>query len=473
VHLAIGRLKLGLVLADLGIALAANCLAALFRFGWPFSLVQAWGGPYLLPTLLLVVLLWPLVLQWQGAYQPLRLKTAWAEAGEVLRAGLVFAATVLAMQALLHAYQVSRLFLILLFLWQVALTLLSRLAVHRLLAWARRAGRNARRLLIVGAGPEGRRILADLQGRPELGLRVVGFVDDRSAERLRAVPGAPLLGRMADLPRILREQVVDEVLVSLPFSTFDRVQKVLAACNQEGKNVYLAVDGLAAARGAVARSRLAEVNGVPFLGLIYAPDHVPALAAKRVTDLLVSGVVLLALSPLLLLIALLVRLDSPGPAIFRQRRVGLHGRVFTLYKFRTMVIDAEERLVQFRQRNEIRGPAFKLRDDPRVTRVGRWLRRLSLDELPQLWNVLRGDMSLVGPRPPLPREVAEYDGWHRRRLSVRPGLTGPWQVAGRNDLPEFDRWVELELEYIDHWSFWLDLKILLRTIPEVFALHGR
>lgn len=472
-NLAIGRLKLSLIIGDLLIALVSNVLAGTLRFGSLLGFATGWGLPDPYPIVVALVVLWPVVLQWQGAYQPLRLKTSRAEAGEVVRAGGFYAAGVLALQALAHAYSVSRIFLGLMLLIQVGLTLADRAAVHRILAWMRARGRNHRGVLIVGAGTQGRWILDRLQGHPELGLRVVGFVDDRSPERLGRKLGAPHMGRIAELPEILRSHVVDEVLVTLPFSTFGRLQRVMEACNQEGKNVYLAVDGLAAARGAIAHSRLSEVDGMPFLGLIYAPDHMAALVLKRILDVAVAALSLVIASPFLALIALLIRLGSPGPAIFRQERVGLHGRRFTLYKFRTMMVDAEEQLGQYLARNEMQGPAFKLRDDPRVTAAGRWLRRLSLDELPQLWNVLAGDMSLVGPRPPLPREVAQYDGWHRRRLSVRPGITGPWQVTGRNDLPHFDRWVELELDYIDHWNLWLDFKILLHTVSEVLALHGR
>jgi exopolysaccharide biosynthesis polyprenyl glycosylphosphotransferase len=472
-NLAIGRLKLSLVVADVLIALVSNVLAGVLRFGAISGYASGWALPYSYVVLALVVLLWPVVLQWQGAYEPLRLKTSKAEAFEVLRAGGLYAAGLLALQALVHAYAVSRIFLGLFFAILIVLTLISRAVIHEMLAWLRAHGRNYRRVLIVGAGPQGRWTLDRLQSHPELGLRVVGFVDDRSPERLGRKLGAPHMGRLADLPEILKSHVVDEVLVTLPFSTFGRLQRVMEACNQEGKNVYLAVDGLAAARGAIARSRLAEVDGVPFLGLIYAPDHMPALVLKRAIDLVLSVISLVVSSPFLLVIAGLIHLDSPGPVIFRQERVGLHGRRFTLFKFRTMMADAEEQLGRYLARNEMRGPVFKLRDDPRVTRVGRWLRRLSLDELPQLWNVLAGDMSLVGPRPPLPREVAQYDGWHRRRLSVRPGITGPWQVAGRNDVPQFDRWVEMELDYIDHWNLWLDVKILLHTVSEVLAFHGR
>jgi len=195
-----------------------------------------------------------------------------------------------------------------------------------------------------------------------------------------------------------------------------------------------------------------------------------ALGVKRALDLLVSATTMIVLTPLFAAVAVAIALDDGGPILFRQRRVGLHGRLFQVLKFRSMAIDAEARRAALMDRNVINGQAFKVADDPRITRVGRFLRRTSIDELPQIWNVLLGQMSLVGPRPPLPAEVAGYDQWHRRRLSMKPGITGLWQVRGRTD-PDFDHWVASDLEYIDRWSLWLDLRILVQTVPA--ALEGR
>jgi lipopolysaccharide/colanic/teichoic acid biosynthesis glycosyltransferase len=206
------------------------------------------------------------------------------------------------------------------------------------------------------------------------------------------------------------------------------------------------------------------------LSLVYGPDRIVSLVLKRLVDLALAAAALVVLSPVLVAIGAWIAAVDGTPVLFRQRRIGLHGRVFTVLKFRTMVPDAEARLADLLPHNELRGHVFKLSRDPRLTRTGRWLRRTSLDELPQLWNVLLGEMSIVGPRPPLPREVAGYDVWHRRRLSMKPGITGLWQVSARHE-EDFDRWVELDLDYIDGWSLWLDLKIMLRTIPAM--LQGR
>jgi exopolysaccharide biosynthesis polyprenyl glycosylphosphotransferase len=207
------------------------------------------------------------------------------------------------------------------------------------------------------------------------------------------------------------------------------------------------------------------------LSFTSTPHDYLALFLKRTFDIVVSATVLLVASPVLLLVCVAIKLDSPGPIFFPQRRIGLSGREFTLYKFRSMCLDAEHRLPDVREYNEMGGPVFKMLRDPRVTRVGRWLRRTSLDEFPQFWNVLRGEMSIVGPRPPIPAEVKRYERWQRRRLSVRPGITCTWQVSGRNDI-DFEQWMALDLEYIDTWSFWRDLHIVMRTIPAVILGKG-
>ena len=214
-----------------------------------------------------------------------------------------------------------------------------------------------------------------------------------------------------------------------------------------------------------------DINGIPLIGVKEPTISGRNLAFKRAVDVFISLVVLILLSPILALSALLIKLESPGPVIFRQTRVGRGGREFTIFKFRTMRVNAEREQEQLAARNEASGPLFKMRDDPRRTRVGKWLRRTSIDELPQLWNVLRGEMSVVGPRPALPKEVAQYQPWHRRRLEAAPGITGLWQVSGRSEL-DFEEGVLLDLYYVENWSPFLDLKIMLRSIPTILLGRG-
>jgi len=221
----------------------------------------------------------------------------------------------------------------------------------------------------------------------------------------------------------------------------------------------------------VARIEIEELDGIPFLTFTTTPSNETQLAFKRLLDIGVSLSLLGIAAPVITLVALMIKITSPGSVFFKQKRLGLNGRKFTLYKFRTMIEDAHERRGEVEHLNEMTGPVFKSKSDPRVTPVGRILRRFSLDELPQLWNVLKGDMSLVGPRPPIPEEVESYHRWHRRRLSMKPGLTCLWQISGRNNI-DFDHWMQLDLQYIDNWSPSLDFKILLRTIPAVLSGRG-
>jgi exopolysaccharide biosynthesis polyprenyl glycosylphosphotransferase len=222
----------------------------------------------------------------------------------------------------------------------------------------------------------------------------------------------------------------------------------------------------------IARATVDDFYGKPLLVFRSTPDISWQLVAKRVMDIVGSAFGLLILGPFVMLpAAIAIKLNSPGPILFRQKRSGLHGRLFTMLKFRSMVSNAEMLRVELEAFNEMTGPVFKIKEDPRVTKVGRFLRKTSIDEFPQLWNVLMGDMSLVGPRPPIPTEVQQYDPWHRRRLSMKPGLTCLWQISGRNTVA-FDQWMKLDLEYIDNWSLWLDIKILLRTIPVVLTGLG-
>jgi exopolysaccharide biosynthesis polyprenyl glycosylphosphotransferase len=268
---------------------------------------------------------------------------------------------------------------------------------------------------------------------------------------------------------VLHSRVVDEVAICLPPARLALVEPIARLCEEEGRIVRIPSGEIGLT---LPGARIEDFDGMPVLSLVYGPDRALALIIKRIADIAVSGAALVVLSPLLAGVAAWIAARDGQPILFRQTRVGVQGRPFRIAKYRTMVPDAEERLPELLEQNEIRGQAFKVTDDPRLSRTGRLLRATSIDELPQLWNVLRGEMSLVGPRPPLPDEVDGYDIWHRRRLSMKPGITGLWQVAARRD-PEFDRWVRMDLEYIDRWSLWLDLKIIARTIPAVLGQQGR
>jgi exopolysaccharide biosynthesis polyprenyl glycosylphosphotransferase len=343
----------------------------------------------------------------------------------------------------------------------------ARVLLYRGLAGLRRRGRNLRYILVVGAGPRGRRLAEAVESRLELGCRVAGFVDEGPAA---LAVGDRLLGGFSDLDRLLGSRPVDEVAVALPIKTFyTEAARIVALCEERGVLVRLEGD-LFNAR--LARLESEQMDDLSLLTLFTGRGSVLSHAVKRMVDVAGSAAGLLALTPVLILIALAVRCGSPGRVLFRQTRLGQNGRRFRLWKFRTMVADAEKRQAEMEARNEVRGAAFKIQDDPRITRAGRWLRRTSLDELPQLVNVLCGEMSLVGPRP-LPERDGERlrEDWQRRRFSVRPGLTGLWQAGGRHRIG-FEEWMRMDLAYIDNWSLLLDLKILLRTLPAVWSGAG-
>jgi exopolysaccharide biosynthesis polyprenyl glycosylphosphotransferase len=323
-------------------------------------------------------------------------------------------------------------------------------------------------MLVVGTGPLARDFADRVESRAALGVHVIGHLAEPAADTSGDLR-RPILGSIEEIGRVLAEDVVDEVAVCLePEYQYYRDLVVRLAVDQ-GKAVRVPVDP---AGVLLPNSREEEFEGYVVRSLVFDEGHEAGLAVKRVVDIVGSLAGLVVLSPLLLATAVTIRRRDGTPVLFRQTRAGLNGRPFTICKFRTMVPGAESRLAEVRHLNEHHGIVFKAAEDPRVTPLGRTLRAASIDELPQLWNVLKGDMSLVGPRPPLVSEVAEYDIWHRRRLSMKPGITGLWQVEARRE-PEFDRWVERDLAYIDRWSLMLDLKILLQTVPAVFARTGK
>jgi exopolysaccharide biosynthesis polyprenyl glycosylphosphotransferase len=344
---------------------------------------------------------------------------------------------------------------------------IGRAARNSILNLLRKRGIGVDRVLVVGAGETGRTLMRNIVAQPELGFQIIGYVDDDQKKAAGAVGRFSGLGTVDDLPAILAQGHVDEVIVTLPWMYHRKILRIIAECARSDIRARIVPDMF---QMSISHVNLDNLNGLPLLSMQQPAISVSGRAVKRALDVLGAAVVLLLTSPLMALAALGIRLDSPGPILFRQERVGKGESRFAVYKFRTMYRDAEEQLDRLKGRNEATGPLFKIKDDPRITRVGRILRRTSIDELPQLYNVLKGDMSLVGPRPPLPREVTQYQEWHRRRLAVAPGLTGLWQVSGRSDLT-FDEMVLLDLYYIENWSLFMDLKVLLRTIPQV--LFGR
>jgi exopolysaccharide biosynthesis polyprenyl glycosylphosphotransferase len=427
-----------------------------------------------LPLLPLALAIWGLLLWGSGRYRSHRRVPLLDEASAVVRVTLwstaLFALALWGFrldERLLGDDRISRGWIVLFALLAGVALLTEKLALRMTARQVRARGLNFRTILVVGTGRTAGAIAEALREHRWWGYRILGFVAVEPGEEAdpRAQPSA---GTLAELPRLLSENVVDEVVFALTPRDLGRFEDLVLALQEQGVLVRFALDVLPHAQ---ARVDLEEIDGVPLVTLSTSPSGPFELALKRSMDVALSALLLVLALPAITGVALAIKLGEGGAVLFRQRRCGLNGRVFTLYKFRTMVDDAEERLAEVAHLNEMNGPVFKSRNDPRVTRLGRLLRRFSLDELPQFWNVLRGDMSLVGPRPPIPEEVVRYERWQRRRLAMKPGLTCLWQIRGRNAI-DFEEWMRLDLEYIDTWSPWLDLKILAKTLPVVLSGRG-
>ena len=465
-HLVV--LRLSLMIADGVSAALVFALVSLARFG-DGDIAALWEliGIDIRVAAILFGLAWVMALRSQGLY---RLRVRWrllSEAQDIAKTTLLVLVVTLAMLFVLQLEEVSRLFLAVLFLTQPLVTLAGRTSLRYGFGALRSRGYNTRYMLVAGTGALAQSFADRIEARPGLGIRVIGHL---------AVPGESehvvsrlLVGTLEDLQTVFHARVVDEVAVCLPAVAAHHTEAITRLATDEGKTVRIPLDQLEDRQPSFKHE---EFDGLLVRSLIRDDQHELGLVAKRLIDVAGAAVGLVVLSPLLLATALVIRLREGSDILFMQSRVGLNGRPFTIYKFRTMVPDAEALMDDVAHLNMLRGHAFKATNDPRITSVGRFLRRSSLDELPQLWNVLKGEMSLVGPRPPLPNEVEQYDVWHRRRLSVKPGMTGLWQVEARLE-PEFDRRVECDLSYIDRWSLRLDFNILVRTIPAMLIGTGR
>ncbi len=344
----------------------------------------------------------------------------------------------------------------------------SRLVMRMVRTHLRQRGLGVDRLLIVGAGEVGRTVMRHVVAQPALGYHVVGFVDDDPDKGSTDIGRFRALGSTANIPRLVKELAVDEVIITLPWMYHRKIVSIIAQCEREQTRVRIVPDMF---QMTLSHLDVEDLGGIPMIGVRDISIGSGQMLFKRAMDVIISAVGLILLFPFFLLIGLLIRLDSPGSVFFTQIRVGKGERLFACYKFRSMRAGAEAEQEQLRAFNEADGPIFKMRDDPRITRVGRFLRRTSLDELPQLFNVVMGHMSLVGPRPAPPSEVQRYQPWHKRRLEVSPGITGLWQVSGRSEL-SFDEMVLLDLYYIENWSPILDLLIVLRTVPKMITGEG-
>ena len=343
------------------------------------------------------------------------------------------------------------------------------LCLFRLNAGRLRKLGSAHYVMIVGLGEPARRLGRQVEDARSYGVRLTGFLADASAPTQAEfeLQDKYPVHALAELPELLRRHVIDEFIFAVDSRRLAELEEIFLLCDEEGVRTRVAVDFFPHVNSQVYLDRLGTS---PLLTFSATPHDEIRLLVKRVTDIVLAGAALVLVFPVMLLVAVIIRFTSPGPAIYRQVRCGLNGRKFVFYKFRSMCENAHAMRASLEHLNQ-RETVFKIPDDPRLTWVGRWLRKFSVDEWPQLWNVLKGDMSLVGPRPAVPEEVEQYKRWQRRRLRMRPGLTCLWAVQGR-DAVDFERWMKLDMEYIDSWSLALDWKIILRTIPQVLSGRG-
>ena len=419
----------------------------------------------------LVLIIWSVLLFTYHSYHSHRTIPVTKEAVTTVRVVFVGNVLLATIAYLIPLRQLSRAWFILFGTLSALFLVLEKIVLRVIARYVRSKGLNYRTLLIVGTGRRATDLARMIEEHKYWGYKILGFVSD--GHHLSNGWGKfRVFGSVPDLKRVLEHwqmpEPIDEIVFAVTRKKLDEMKQIFLMCEELGIRTRVAMNFF---QNRVARIEIEELDGIPFLTFTTTPSNETQLALKRLLDIGVSlGLLTLAL-PVITLVALMIKITSPGSVFFKQKRIGLNGRMFVLYKFRTMIEDAHERRGEVEHLNEMTGPVFKAKSDPRVTPVGRVLRKFSFDELPQLWNVLRGDMSLVGPRPPIPEEVASYHRWHRRRLSMKPGLTCLWQISGRNNV-DFDRWMQMDLQYIDNWSPSLDLKILLRTIPAVLSGRG-
>ncbi len=418
------------------------------------------------PLVMVLWIAWHLVFYRLGLYGSRRLVSRAREARDIFWATTLGSLLISSGMSIFKIELQNPEFLLTFWTLSTLLAIIGRLSVRFVLEAARVRGRNLRHVLVVGTNERAIDFADTIRNKPELGYHLIGFVDEEwagiGAVRLS---GNEIVADFETLNQYLSENVVDEVVVALPMSkSYQESSRIVSICEVQGITVRFLWQFF---EPKLAKAKIESFHNVPVLTLESGSTSNSQQLTKRLLDVFVSATLLILLAPVLLLTALAIKLTSRGPVFFAQERLGFRKRTFRLHKFRTMVPDAEQKLAEIEHLNEVSGPVFKIKNDPRVTKIGAFLRRTSIDELPQLWNILCGDMSLVGPRP-LP--IRDCDGfeedWHRRRFSVAPGLTCLWQVGGRSSIP-FEQWMQLDLQYIDNWSLWLDFKILLWTVPVV------
>lgn len=458
---------------DAGLVLVAFLISYYLRYEIQFlqPVDEANAAPFdpYIPYAAIFAVLMLLFNQSARLYREQRGRTWWDEVFAVGNAATNAAVFVMALSFLLRPLVFSRLLIVQAAALVVILLGLWRLILRIVRGNLRRRGIGVERVLVVGAGSVGLSVLQTMVARPDLGYKVIGFVDDDPDRGANDIGRVPALGMVDNLPRLIDRYRVDLVIITLPWQVQRKILQIVRECERQHVKVRTVPDLFELSLSQV---QVEMLGGIPLLGLNGETRlRTSSQVIKRVMDIALALLALPVAAPVMLVAALAIRLDSPGPILFSQARVGLNGKPFKVYKFRSMIAEAEKLHADLIRETGEDPRHPKLVNDPRITRVGRWIRRFSIDEVPQLWNILRGDMSWVGPRPAVPQEVELYEPWHLQRLRVMPGLTGLWQVSGRSEVP-FEEMCLLDIYYIENWSLGLDLQIVLRTVPQVLFAHG-
>lgn len=463
---------------DLGIIIVCS----FFAYYTKLNLPEPYGGlsdshDYLI-LLLLTLISFHISLRLFGVYGNYRRMTYRQVFKRVIQGTMTGTAGVVFITYLLHFESLSRLLIGLLTFYAFIGLICFKTLLYRLLARTRSKNYNTRSILVIGSRQRALDFIKAIRRRKESGYRIRGCLETNDQSELvgeRIYRSIKVIGTLDRFKELLKNETIDEIVFGIPLKKIDNVHEYIYFAEQMGKNVRVLPDFQINKIQYYPQTAAVEIEdflGVTTLALSSTPKDANELLLKAALDYTGAAIGVVLISPLLLFISLLIKFSSRGPVLFSQERAGLNGRKFRVHKFRTMVVNAEKLRDELLEENEMDGPVFKIKKDPRITWIGGILRKTSLDELPQLFNVLKGEMSLVGPRPPLPSEVEEYKLWQRRRLSMKPGMTCIWQVSGRNDI-SFEQWMNMDLEYIDNWSFGLDLKLLVLTVREVTIGGGR
>ena len=433
----------------------------------PFGTAARWQDH--LDILLIIVIAWRALFGFQEAYRGQRFTSLKSDIWIVFKT-IFFGSLIVLTVAFLIKSNVPRSLIAFFAVVNFFLLLEEKIHLYQFIGYVREKDKNIKKVFVLGTGDIAKSFLSSVRRYRDWGIKVLGLICKNKEDVGKQEFGYEILGYSDDLRQLLHRNPIDELIIALPAKHLGTIQDIMAMCDEEGVTVRIISPFF---RNLIGKAKTDLVHGIPIIKFSSVDYDDFAITIKRAIDICASLVLLVLLSPLLAAIAVLVKFDSKGPIFYRWKVLGLNKKPVTSYKFRTMVENADDLKKELMSRNEMTGPAFKMENDPRITKAGKWLRKFSLDELPQIWSVLKGDLSLVGPRPPLVGEVEKFEGWHRRKLAVKPGITCLWQAGGRNEIDDFDEWMRLDMKYIDEWSLWLDFKILFMTVWAVLRGSGR